>query len=163
MAVLSWGKPTVSIAPYVQGVLPDSPSWSNLPEIQQGTAQLQTEQGEKTEALDEGGEMVDVRFAKNKYTFSCALFIKKGDSKPIEDHDGIITTNYALKLVPEDSATVGFYLPKTSVQIQESWSSADGGLWTLTFSALKPASGDMLQRLPGGGGSGSGSGSGTSS
>mgnify|MGYP006916332801 CR=1 FL=1 len=164
MSVLSWGKPKVEIAPYVSGALPTTPTWSELPAIQQGSAQLETEAGEKNEALDEGGEVVDMAmveedcYGSNKYTFTCALFIKKGDTKPVSDTDGVVTTNYALKLTPEDSSTPGFYMPKCAVQLQESWTSADGGLWTLTFSALKPASGTMLQPLssaPASGGSGS--------
>jgi hypothetical protein len=159
MSVLSWGKPKVEVAPYVNGALPSTPSWQALPEIQQGSSQLTTEEGDRTEALEEGGGLVDVRIGKNRYTFVCALFIKKGDSKPISDDDGVVTTNYAVRLTPEDPAAAGWMLPKCTVSVQESWTSADGGLWTYTFSALKPASGTMLQRYTGGG-SGSGSGSG---
>ena len=150
MAILSWGEPKVEIAPYVGGVLPGTPTWVELAQIKQGTATLETEQGDKTEALDEGGDVVDVRFGKSKYTFSCSLFIKKGDSKPIEDTDGVITTNYAMRLTPEDNAAMGFMLPKCNVSVQETWSSADGGLWVYTFSAIKPASGTTLQRFAGG-------------
>lgn len=154
MAVLSWGKPKVEVAPYVNGALPDTPSWQTLPEIQQGSAQLTTEEGDRQEALEEGGGLVDVRYNKNRYTFTLALFIKKGDSKPIVDDDGVVTNNYAVRLTPEDPQAQGFLLPKCSVSVQESWTSADGGLWTYTFSALKPASGTMLQRYTGGSGSG---------
>lgn len=146
MAILSWGKPKVEIAPYVNGELPVTPTWTALPEIKQGTATLETEQGDKTEALDEAGDVVDVRFAKSKYTFSCSLYIKKNDTKPIEDSDGIITTNYAMRLTPEDSAAMGFMFPKTNVSVQETWSSEEGGLWVYTFSAIKPESGSTLQR-----------------
>ena len=157
MAVLSWGKPKVEIAPYVNGALPSTPSWSPLAEIQQGTAQLKTEQGEKTEALEEGGGVVDVRYGASRYTFTCSLFIKKGDTKPIADVDGVVTNNYALRLTPEDPAAEGFELVKCSVNVQETWTSADGGLWVYTFSALKPASGTALIRYKEGSGSGSGS------
>ena len=150
MAVLSWGEPTVEISELpASGVLPENPTWTALPAIKQGTAQLETQEGDRTEALDEGGDVVDVRVAKSKYTFTCQLFMKKGDTKPIEDTDGIVTKNYALRLTPEDPQAMGFMLPKTSVSVQESWTSADGGLWTYTFSALKPASGTTLQRYTG--------------
>ena len=145
MSILSWGKPKVEVAPYVNGALPSTPSWSELSEIQQGTAQLETEQGEKTEALEEGGGVVDVRYGASKYTFTLSLFIKKGLTKPIADNDGVVTNNYAVRLTPEDTAAHGFILPKCSVSLQETWSSADGGLWTYTFSALKPSTGQTLQ------------------
>ncbi len=146
MAVLSWGKPKVEVAPYVNGALPSTPSWAELPEIQQNSAQLETEQGEKTEALEEGGGVVDVRYGASRYTFTCSLFIKKGDTKPIEDTDGVVSNNYALRLTPEDPQAEGFELVKCSVNVQETWTSADGGLWVYTFSALKPESGNTLIR-----------------
>lgn len=152
MSILSWGKPKVEIAPYVNGALPSTPTWATLAEIQQGSAQLATEQGEKTEALEEGGGVVDVRYGASKYTFTCSLYMKKGDTKPISDVDGVVTTNYSLRLTPEDTAAMGFQLVKCSVSVQETWTSADGGLWTYTFSALKPTSGTALVRYSGGGG-----------
>ena len=148
MAILSWGKPKVEIAPYVNGALPSTPTWSEVAQIKQGTAQLETEQGDKNEALDEGGDVVDVRFGKSKYTFTFSLFMKKGDSKPITDTDGVVTNNYALRLTPEDDDAMGFMLPKCNVSVQETWSSEEGGLWVYTFSALKPATGTALQRYP---------------
>lgn len=148
MAILSWGKPTVEFAAYVNGELPSTPTWTAVAEIKQGTATLETEQGDKLEALDEGGDVVDVRFGKSKYTFTFSLFMKKGDSKPIEDTDGVVTNNYALRLTPEDEDAMGFMLPKCNVSVQETWTSEEGGLWTYTFSAIKPDSGNTLQRYP---------------
>jgi len=146
MSILSWGKPKIEVAAFVDGALPSTPTWEELEEIKEGTAQLETEQGDKVEALEEGGGVVDVRFGASKYTFTFSLFMKKGDTKPIEDVDGVVSTNYALRLTPEDSAALGFMLPKCAVSVQETWTSADGGLWTYTFSALKPESGTTLQR-----------------
>lgn len=145
MSVLSWGKPKVEVAPYVNGALPSTPTWSQLSEIKEGTCQLETELGDKNEALEEGGGVVDVRYGASKYTLTLSLFIKKGLSKPIADADGVVTNNYAVRLTPEDTAAHGFILSKCAVSLQETWSSADGGLWVYTFSALKPASGNMLE------------------
>ena len=155
MAVLSWGKPKLEIKTV------DGGSWTEITvPIKQGTATLETEAGEKTEALEEGGGMVDVRYAKSKYTFTFGLYAKKGASKPISDEDGLVTTNYALRLTPEDSTTPGFIMNKANVSVQDTWNSTDGGLWVYTFSALKPDSGNMLVPYTASSGSGSGSGSG---
>ena len=155
MSVLSWGKPKVEVAPYVNGALPTTPTWSQLSEIKEGTAQLETELGDKNEALEEGGGVVDVRYGASKYTLTLSLFIKKGLSKPIADVDGVVTNNYAVRLTPEDTACHGFILKKCAVSVQETWTSADGGLWVYTFSALKPASGTMLEAYTAGSGGGS--------
>lgn len=145
MAVLTWGKPKVEIAPYVAGVLPATPTWAELPEIKENTAKLTTAKGTKQEAKGEGGELIDARYNKNAYSFECDIFQKRGDSKPIEDADGLIIPNYAWRLTPEDSTLQGHQMDKTSVSVEESWTSADGTMWKYTFEGLKPATGNILK------------------
>lgn len=147
MAKLSWGKPTVEITKSVGGAVPSSPAaeWTILSEIKEGTATLTTTKGEKTEALEEGGGVVDVRYKKNSYAFELQLFVKKGDRKPIEDVDGIIADNYAVRLTPEDEANEGFLIENASVSVEESWTAADGKMWKYTFEGIKPAAGSILK------------------
>ena len=135
MAVLTWGEPKVEVGAWSGSTAPST--WKALPEIKQDTATLETEAGDKTEALDEGGNVVDTRTAKSKYTFTCQIFRKNGEEKPIADTDGVITANYGVRLTPEDSSLTGWQMAKTSVSCQESWSSADGTMWTYTFSGIK--------------------------
>lgn len=148
MAILSWGKPKLEYCLCSNnGELPSTPTWTEITlPVKQGTATLETEQGDKLEALDEGGDVVDVRFGKSKYTFTFSLYMKKGATKPIADSDGVVAGNYGLRLTAEDTAAMGFILPKCSVSVQETFSSEEGGLWVYTFSALKPATGATLQR-----------------
>ena len=72
----------------------------------------------------EGGDVVDTRRGKNKYVFELEIFVKKGDAKPIEDEDGVIVDNYAVRLTPEDEACK---------------------LWKYTFDAKKPETGKTLK------------------
>lgn len=120
-------------------------TWDTLPEIVINTAQLTTEAGTRTEALEEGGGVVDVRYEKSKYSFVCQLFVKKDDEKPIEDEDGVIIGNYAVRLTPEDPETEGFIMDRTSVSCVETWTSADGKRWAYTFSGLIPETGNILK------------------
>jgi len=144
MAVLSWGQPKVEIGKLTSG--DGAPSiWEELPEIVKDTAKLNTEQGNKTEAIAEGGGIVDVRFDKSKYTFELELFVKKGDTKPIEDEDGIVLDNYAVRLTPEDPETDGFIMDKVNVGCVETWTSADGKRWKYTFNGLIPKTGKILK------------------
>lgn len=145
MSVLSWGGPLVEFAKLVNGKLPEGATWEKMPEIKQGTAQLTTEAGEKTEALDEFGNVVDTRTAKSKYTFECQIFVKKGDKRPIADEDGVIIDNYAMRLTPEDPTTEGIKMDKCSVSVEETWSSADGKLLKYSFSGLKPEEGKICK------------------
>lgn len=144
MSTLSWGKPKIEFAEVAaNGQAPTT--WKVMPEIVTDTTKLNSEQGEKKEAIAEGGDIVDVRYSKSKYTLEFELFVKKGDIKPIEDEDGVITGAYAVRLSPEDPACQGFCMDKASVAVLETWSSADGSRWKYTFSGLKPATGKILK------------------
>jgi len=145
MSVLAWGKPKKLEAGKL-GVSDAAPTdWIEFPEIVKDTAKLTTEQGSKTEAIAEGGGIVDVRVEKNKYSFECELFVKTGDEKPIEDEDGIVLDSYAVRLTPEDPKNEGFIMDKTSVSCVETWTSADGKRWKYTFSGLIPKTGKILK------------------
>lgn len=138
MAKLTWGQPKVEIVKCTTENIPGD-DWADIAgAIKQGTATLSTEAGERTEALDEGGAVVDVRVAKNKYTFTFTMFGQRGVEKPIPDDNGLISDNYAVRLTPEDSTLPGFIINCASVTLLESWTSADGTLWEYSFSALMP-------------------------
>jgi hypothetical protein len=144
MSVLSWGKPKIAFG--ILGAGGAAPSlWKEMPAIVENSAKLNTEPGSKTEATEEGGGTVDVRYNKSKYAFELELFVKKGDKKPIEDEDGVVLENYALRLIPEDEEAEGFIIDKSNVSCVETWSSADGKRWKYTFDALKPNVGKILK------------------
>jgi len=145
MSILSWGKPKVEVVAHVAGVIPAVPVWIVFPVIVEKTATLATEKGAKSEALGEGGEVIDTHYQKNKYSFSAELFVKKGDSKPIPDSDGLITTNYAVRLTPEDETLEGWIMEAAAVSVEETWSSEAGKKWKYTFDGVKPATGNILK------------------
>jgi hypothetical protein len=144
MSKIGWGKPTVRIG--IVGVSDvTAANWLKLSEIAQGTSQLNTEQGEETVAKEEGGDIFDKRTDSNAYTFELELFAQKGVKKPIEDQDGIVTENYAVRLVPEDPTALCWRMDRCSVNCVDTWNSADGGRWKYTFSGLKPLVGKTLK------------------
>ncbi|MDR1974833.1 MAG: hypothetical protein LBQ31_09235 [Bacteroidales bacterium] len=143
MSTISWGKPKLEIAPVTNGVIGD---YTELPTPVKDSTQLTTEQGEKLEAPLEGGELYDVRHDKNKYTLVFELYRGKTSTKPVEDNDGIIEGEYAIRLTPEDPTNPGFLMPRCSVSVTDTWASNIGYKWQYTFEALKPADGGkMLQ------------------
>jgi len=145
MAKLSWGKPKVEFTAAINGAPAIGAVWTPFPEIRQDTAKLATTKGNKKEAPQEGGGIVDVRYELNKYLFELEIFVKKGDSKPIDDTDGLIASNYAVRLTPEDEACEGFILENCVVTVEESYAAADGKVWKYSFDAIKPASGNILK------------------
>lgn len=145
MSVLSWGKPKVEITKSVDGAPAASATWTEMPAIKEDTAKLTTTKGTKKEATEEGGDLIDARYGKNKYLFELEVFVKKGDTRPIEDDDGIITDNHAVRLTPEDEQCEGFIIDNSLVSVEESWSSADGKMLKYSFDAKKPKTGKMLK------------------
>ena len=144
MAELTWGKPKIEIG--VLGVGGIAPTiWTLLDNPVENTAKLNAEAGDKKEAKGEGGDLVDTRTGKNKYTFEYELFAKKGLSKPIEDDDGVVLDNYAIRLTPEDPTLGGFILDKTSVSVVETWDSENGSKWKYTHNALTPKEGKICK------------------
>mgnify|MGYP006974626905 CR=1 FL=1 len=141
MAVLSWGKPKVEFAKTetTTGLGPSGDTgWTAFGEIKEDSASLDVTEGERIEATEEGGGVVDARRKANKYVFVLELFVKKGDTRPIEDVDGVIGDNYAVRLTPEDATCEGFILDKTNVSVTESWTAANGKRVRYTFDGIKP-------------------------
>lgn len=140
MAVISWGTPKIYIADYNPANGADDYTWTQLDTPVEGTTQIETSEGDKQEAKEEGGAVVDTFRKKSNYTLTFALFEKKGKDKPtlLQDEDGIITRNIAVLLVPEDTACNGYFFPKTSVSFQQTWTAEEGGRWVYSFDALVP-------------------------
>lgn len=145
MAKIGWGKPTVEFAPCVNGAVASDVKFNPMPEIKQDTAKLTTTKGDKKEALGEGGEVIDIRYAKSKYAFECEVFVQNGVEAPIADNDGIVDSNYAVRLIPEDPSNEGFKMDNCKVTVETTFTSADGKTLKYTFDGMKPATGNTLQ------------------
>lgn len=144
MATLSWGKPKIEIGLLgINGAAPTD--WIEVDNPVENTSKLNTEAGDKKEAKGEGGELVDTRTGKSKYVFEFELYAKKGKTKPIEDEDGVILENYAVRLTPEDETLEGFILDKSSVSVVDTWDAENGKKWKYTFNALKPNTGKICK------------------
>lgn len=134
MAVLSYGKPIIEIAELDAD---DNMSpWVKIDTPKDGTTSMETQEGDNTEYLEEGGGLVDSYRKASKYSLTFDLYAKKGFQKPIADVNGVITKNYAIRLTPEDPETYGFVLWKCSVSCVETHTVADGMIWRYTFNGL---------------------------
>ena len=136
MAVIGWGKPRS----FVKDLDASSPKWEELPTSVENSTQLTTTKGDKKEAKIEGGENEDVKYGKNTYALVLNIRAAKGRKRPISDDDGIVAHNYAIALQPEDPEVQGFCMEKTTVSVEDTFTTEDGGVWAYTFDALKSAS-----------------------
>lgn len=133
MAVLSWGKPRI----FIKDLDSEAPKWEELPTPVENSTQLSTTKGTKQEAKVEGGENEDVRYGKNTYALVTNIRAAKGRKRPVSDEDGVVMHNYAIALQPEDKEVQGFCMEKTTVSVEDTYTTADGGVWAYTFDALK--------------------------
>jgi hypothetical protein len=129
----SWGKPTILVADLDATTF----EWKKIPTPADGTTQLSTTAGDKTEALIEGGAVEDVKYAKNKYSLQYNIRALKGRKKPIQDNDGVVTHNYAVLLQPEDASCSGFLIQLSAVSVENTFTSADGKAWLFKHDALQ--------------------------
>lgn len=143
MGQISWGRPKIEVSKLDADGNPTV--WVQVDNPAEDTSKLNAEAGDKKEAKGEGGEIVDSKTGKNKYTFEFELYAKKGKSKPIEDEDGVVAGNYAVRLTPEDTTQEGFIIDKSSVSVTDGWDAAIGKKWKYTFNGLDPKAGRICK------------------
>lgn len=145
MAQLSWGKPTIEFGKCgTNGVAPTT--WTKLAfDPVENSTKLTPTKGEKKEAKVEGGENEAVKYAKNTYVFEFEVRAAKGRVKPIEDADGVVEGEYAVRLTPEDATVEGILIDRATVSVEETFDTAEGKKWKYTFDVLKPAEGNQVK------------------
>jgi hypothetical protein len=136
---LKWGKMRVFIA------LSGEVLRREVPTPVQNSFGLNMEPGEALEAILEGGELYATRQDASKKSFEFQVLVSEDLPKPIDDVDGVITDEYSMWAVPEDTTQAGFYVERAAVSVVESFTSSEGHRATYTFKALKPATGAMVK------------------
>lgn len=133
MAEIGWGKPKIVFAKH------GAESWTKMQPAMQNSTALNTEKGEKKEALIEGGEVEDVKYNRNKYGLVFTIRVKKTGTVPIKHKDGIVDGEYVLALQPEDpDVPSGIVISKAHVSVENGFSSTDGATLIYTFDAIVP-------------------------
>lgn len=143
MALLSWGKPLIEKADSTDGA--PGAQWDAIDTPKDGTTKLTPTAGTETEAVEEGGDVVDARTGKNKYQFEFDLFVKKGKTRPWEDNDGIISGEHAIRVTPEDEDCEGIQIDRCTIRVEENYTTADGILLHYVCKVLKPKTGKMVK------------------
>lgn len=145
MALLSWGKPGIETTTSSDGAPAASASWTAIDTPKDGTTKLNPTAGTEQEAIEEGGDIVDSRTGKNKYTFEFDLFVKKGKQRPWQDTDGVISGEHAFRVTPEDDTCEGIQIDRCTLRVEEYYSTAEGILLHYVAKVLKPTTGKMVK------------------
>lgn len=145
--VLAWGKYYVFVNKLVNGKIQDG-AWIQLPVPKEGTTAVNPTQGDKQEAKEEGGGIVDTRRSKSTFELVYDLFVKKGEQMPFEEYkvDGVIMGEYAVAVQPaEDPSVQGVYMGNTALSTAPGMSSTEGAYETYTHSARIPTGDDVAK------------------
>lgn len=151
MAVVSWGAPKLQFVPVTSGgTAPASGAWgqstTGLIEIAgdvllENSSQLNTTAGEKKELRNEKGVVVDSKQMPASYQFTSSIIKKKGATAyptTFGAVNGVVTGNYAMRLIAEDPATPGFEMRMCSITFSKGWSADQGALDVITVDGVEP-------------------------
>ena len=143
MAELSWGRCVVSYAKSESGA--PTGEWKSFDVPKLDSTTLSTTAGDETLAQEEGGGVVDAKYARNSYELVFDLFVKKGGTKPFADDDGTVAGGWALRVVPEDPLAPGLQIDRCVLRKELNFSSADGITYHYVVKCLRPASGPTVK------------------
>ena len=153
MSRISWGKPRIFVLdkePVTGQTYPEANKWYELYTPVEDSTQLSVSKGDKMEARIEGGEAEDIKYKRS--TYSVAFNIRKGKAKagqvrklPFKAIDGRVEHKFSVLLQPEDPTCEGFYIENVAVTIDDTYSSADGGMWQIQMDAIKASTGDTVK------------------
>lgn len=138
---LSWGECCI----YVRKLAQEAAKWIKFPTPVEDSTQLEPTKGDKKEAKIEGGDNEAVRYGKNTYALNCNVRIAPEQPKPVVDHDGIISGEYEVIVVPEDPAAIAIKIDRSVMSAGPSFNASDGIIQEYTWDALKPESGDTVK------------------
>ena len=141
MSNLSWGKPRI----FVKDLDDQSPSWKELNTPVQDSTELQTTKGDKMEAPIEGGENEDVKYKDSQFAVVYNIRKYKGRAVPIHNKNGVVSHHYAFALMPEDATNVGFYIERTAVTVDDTFTANDGAVWAIQHDAIAATSGNTVK------------------
>jgi hypothetical protein len=134
------------------GSAPSTSKWTNaitgfieIPGdvLLENSSQLNTTAGEKKELKNEKGVTVDSKQMPASYTFTASIIKKKSETaypsaSLFNASNGVVTQNYAMRLIAEDPMTPGFQMRLVSVTFDKSWSADQGALDVINVSGLEP-------------------------
>ena len=136
---IGWGKPKIEVKKAGES------TWEEFATPVEDTTQLETTQGDKLEATVEGGENEAVKYKANTYQLTFNVRQAPERTDPIADVDGVVADEYAVRVTPENATAIGITIDRAAVNVQTTFSSADGLVKVYTFDVLKPTTGNQIK------------------
>lgn len=148
MSVVSWGAPTLKFLKLSGNTAPSESDWAGASVVTisgdvllEGATTLETSDGDTKEVKNEKGNVVDSKQMPSSYSLSASIIKKKGENIVKEKFapvNGVVSGNWAMRLIAEDSETWGFTFNKCTLSVAKSWSAEQGMLDVLTVKGIEP-------------------------
>lgn len=141
-----FGKPKIQYAQSVNGA--PFGEWKNLDMPKEGTATLDTNDGETNTLKDEAGKTVDSYTAPGDSTLVFELFKKKGVPLPFKGENGVTPGEFAFRVTnANDENAPAFQIDRATIVGKKLWTKNDALRISYTVTALEPNEGDMVKLL----------------
>jgi hypothetical protein len=152
MAQISWGKPRIFIG--AKGAISSTAKfYQELSTPVDGSTNLTANDGDKKEALIEGGEAEAKKQNAATYELTMQVRMAKDRKLPFALHDSSTDAGandytkgeVSIILQPQDKQAPGFLVEAASVAIKETFTSEEGAVWEMTFYPVVNSGHDAVQ------------------
>lgn len=95
-------------------------AWDDIPTPKDKTLRTSSQAGERIEAKNEKGELVDAKQMPATEKIEFQLFVAKGKKIPFKDKRGIVGGEYALRFIPDDPTCIGWQADRVGITVLKS-------------------------------------------
>ena len=138
MAVILWGKPTITIT-----AVTGTSTKLTVPTPVADSTQLSTEAGDKHTADIEGGGFEAIRYDKNSFTLEFSVRFAKDRDMPFEDvsRDGAVDGTYQVVVSSSETGAPTMTINEATVRYEDEYSADDGARRHYFMESIVPTGG----------------------
>ena len=119
-------------------------AWDDIPTPKDKTLRTSSQAGERTEAKNEKGELVDAKQMPATEKIEFQLFVAKDKKIPFKDKRGIVGGEYALRFIPDDPTCIGWQADRVGITVLKSSDMETGILFHYEGTVYTDAKGDGI-------------------
>jgi len=120
MASLSWRFGSLQKKISEGGKPKPGEAWDNIPTPKDKTLRTSSQAGQRTEAYNEKGELVDAKQMPATEKIEFQIFVAKGEKIPFKDKRGIVGGEHALRFIPDDPTCMGWQADRVGITVLKS-------------------------------------------
>ena len=120
MGQLSWRYGSLQTKVSEDGKPKPGVTWDNIPTPKDKTLKTSSQAGERIEAKNEKGEIVDAKQMPASEKIEFQIFVSKGGKIPFKDKRGVVGGEHALRFIPDDPTCIGWQADRVGITVLKS-------------------------------------------